>query len=82
MVRSLLVDVENVLWDVVNTHTLSNVIVKILKHDKIWGQLLLVSPTPNSEDESPCTTMIYAHVYIMRWVRCVIWWGGLAFNSS
>ena len=36
MFWSRLVDVEDVLWEIVNTHTLSNLIVEILKRDKIW----------------------------------------------
>ena len=36
----LVMDVEDVLWEVMNTHTLSNLIFEILKHDKICGDNL------------------------------------------
>jgi len=45
---------------------LSNLVLEILKHDKIeGGQFALASPTPNSEGPVPRTpfTVIYAHGY-------------------
>ena len=74
MVLSLLMDVEDVFWEVVNRHTLSNLILEILKRDKILGLgtiCISVSCTPISGDRVPLSAVVYACEHVVRGNTCL-----------
>jgi len=58
----LLVDVDDVLREVVNTHTPSNLLIEMLKHDELSGTICISVPHPlQILGTNPPSPVIYAH---------------------